>query len=217
MHPPEAGHPVVRFRHCGKNIYCFRVPDFCPVCHQPMSFRTLDEAPITIATPLIHGHQEQCAFLLKPTQGTFLREYDGNADLHVGITNTHGTVYNYNEQGIHRDDAGWEESISIPLLQPNMFRLMYRWDKYLEEFSATDAWSPNRYEEHCYNCYTYALTFINSILAAEGRHQLDKNKFTEKFVVPKTRRAAKYITLYRAIEEKGFCVIDRCDSDASRP
>ncbi|XP_027719760.1 MKRN2 opposite strand protein isoform X2 [Vombatus ursinus] len=143
MQPPEAGRAVIQFRHCGRDVYCFRVPDLCPMCRQPVSFRKLDEAPVSIATPLIQGHQEQCVFLLRPTRGTFLRDYDGNADLHVGITNTRGIVYNYNEQGVHRDEVGWEQSISIPLLQPNMFGLMDQWDKYLEEFSATDAWSPN--------------------------------------------------------------------------
>uniref|UniRef100_A0A4X2L4V6 MKRN2 opposite strand n=2 Tax=Vombatus ursinus TaxID=29139 RepID=A0A4X2L4V6_VOMUR len=217
MQPPEAGRAVIQFRHCGRDVYCFRVPDLCPMCRQPVSFRKLDEAPVSIATPLIQGHQEQCVFLLRPTRGTFLRDYDGNADLHVGITNTRGIVYNYNEQGVHRDEVGWEQSISIPLLQPNMFGLMDQWDKYLEEFSATDAWSPNRYEEHCHNCYTYALTFINYILTAEGKHQLDKDEFTEKFVVPKARRASKYITLYRAVEEHGFYIIDRLDSDTNLP
>ncbi|XP_044512789.1 MKRN2 opposite strand protein isoform X2 [Gracilinanus agilis] len=192
MQPPEAGRPVVQFRHCGKEVFGFRVPELCPVCRRPLSFGKLDEAPVSIATPLSSGHRERCAFLLRPTRGTFL-----------------------SSSGIHRDEAGWEQSISIPLLQPNMFGLMDQWDKYLEEFSATDAWSPNRYDEHCHNCYTFALTFINYILTTEGKHQLDRDEFTEKFVVPRSRRASKYITLYRAIEEHGFYITDRLDSDTN--
>ena len=65
-----------------------------------------------------------------------------------------------------------------------------------------------RYEEDHHNCYSYALAFINCILATEGEEQLDRDEFTEKFVVPRTRKASKYITLYRAIEERGFYVTD---------
>uniref|UniRef100_A0AC11E7C1 MKRN2 opposite strand n=1 Tax=Ovis aries TaxID=9940 RepID=A0AC11E7C1_SHEEP len=65
-----------------------------------------------------------------------------------------------------------------------------------------------RYEEDHHNCYSYALAFINCVLATEGEEQLDRDEFTEKFVVPRTRKASKYITLYRAIEERGFYVTD---------
>lgn len=56
-----------------------------------------------------------------------------------------GIVYNYTMYGVQRDEAGWEQSVSIPLLQPGMFGLMDQWDKYLEDFSSTGAWLPQRY------------------------------------------------------------------------
>ncbi|XP_015415867.1 PREDICTED: MKRN2 opposite strand protein isoform X2 [Myotis davidii] len=145
------------------------------------------------------------------------RDYDGRSDLHVGITNTNGVVYNYTMHGVQRDEAGWEQSVSVPLLQPGMFGLMDQWDKYLEDFSTTEAWLPHRYEEEHHNCYSYTLTFINCVLATEGKEQLDKNEFTEKFVVPRTRKASKYITLYRAVEEHGFYVIDHPHQEPSPP
>ncbi|KAL2807183.1 MKRN2 opposite strand protein isoform 3, partial [Daubentonia madagascariensis] len=54
-----------------------------------------------------------------------------------------GVVYNYNVYGVQRDQTGWEQSISIPLLQPNMYGLMDQWDKYLEDFSTSGAWLPH--------------------------------------------------------------------------
>ncbi|XP_034811725.1 MKRN2 opposite strand protein isoform X2 [Pan paniscus] len=146
-----------------------------------------------------------------------LREYDGRSDLHVGITNTNGVVYNYSAHGVQRDGEGWEESISIPLLQPNMYGMMEQWDKYLEDFSTSGAWLPHRYEDNHHNCYSYALTFINCVLMAEGRQQLDKGEFTEKYVVPRTRLASKFITLYRAIREHGFYVTDCPQQEAQPP
>lgn len=56
-----------------------------------------------------------------------------------------GVVYNYTMHGIQRDEVGWEQSVSVPLLQPGMFGLMDQWDKYLEDFSTTGAWLPHRY------------------------------------------------------------------------
>lgn len=81
-------------------------------------------------------------------------------------------------------------------------------------FSTSLFW---RYEEEHHNCYSYTLTFINCILTTEGKEQLDKNEFTEKFVVPRTRKASKYITLYRVIEEHGFYVTDHPGQEPSPP
>ncbi|XP_004456178.1 MKRN2 opposite strand protein [Dasypus novemcinctus] len=217
MQGAEPGRPLVKFNHCEKHIYGFRVPESCPLCGQAVGSRRLEEAPVSISNPFSNGHQEKCSFLLRPTQGTFLREYDGRSDLHVGITNTNGVVYNYNVHGVRRDEAGWEQSLSVPLLQPNMFGLVDQWDKYLDEFSASGAWLPHRYEENYHNCYSFTLTFINCILTTEGKKQLDKDEFTERYVVPRTRKASKYIMLYRAIEERGFYVADPPDPQADPP
>nr|XP_009482410.1 PREDICTED: MKRN2 opposite strand protein [Pelecanus crispus] len=135
------------------------------------------------------------------------RGYDGKADLHVGITNSNGVVYNYNEEGIHRAETGWEQCISIPLVQPDMFGLLQQWDKLLEEFSVGDAWLPHRYDEHDHNCYTYALAFINSVLTAQGKQQMSKSEFTEKFVIPQTKKASKYITLHQELTANDFYIV----------
>nr|XP_006206937.1 MKRN2 opposite strand protein [Vicugna pacos] len=217
MQCTEAGQPIIKFNHCQKSIYSFSVPRCCPLCQRDVGARKLEEAPVSIANPFTNGHREKCSFLLRPTQGTFLREYDGRSDLHVGITNMNGAVYNYTVHGVQRDEAGWEQSVSIPLLQPGMFGLMDQWDKYLEDFSCAGAWLPHRYEEDQHNCYSYALTFINCVLAAEGQEPLDKDQFTEMFVVPRTRKASKYITLHRVIEERGFYVTDHPDPETSPP
>ncbi|VTJ63724.1 Hypothetical predicted protein [Marmota monax] len=128
-----------------------------------------------------------------------------------------GVVYNYNQRGVRRDQAGWEQSLSVPLVQPNMFGLRDQWNRYLEDFSAMGAWLPHRYDEDHHNCYSYTLSFINCILTTEGKEQLDKNEFTEKYVIPRTRLASKYITLYRAIEKHGFYAVDHPDQGTSPP
>ncbi|XP_040850825.1 MKRN2 opposite strand protein isoform X1 [Ochotona curzoniae] len=217
MHCEEAGQPLVRFSHCQKSIYSFGVPARCPLCQRDVGLWKLEDAPVSIPNPFSNGHREKCAFLLRPTRGSFLSEYDGRSDLHVGVTSTDGTVYNYGPHGVQRDEAGWEQSLAVPLLQPNMFGLMDQWDKYLADFSASGTWLPHRYDEEQHNCYSYALTFTNCVLATEGGAPLDKSAFTEKYVLPRTRQASKYIVLYRAVVQHGFCVSDCPTWDASPP
>ncbi|XP_028913206.1 MKRN2 opposite strand protein isoform X1 [Ornithorhynchus anatinus] len=217
MQPPAAGSPLVRFGHCGKAIYCFSVPRSCPLCGLGVGSPKLEDAPTSISSPFADGHRQRCAFLLRPTEGTFLRDYNGSSDLHVGITSTNGIVYNYNEKGVCRDGTGWEQSVSVPLVQPDLYGLLDRWNGYLEEFSATDDWLADRYSEDQHNCYSYALKFINWMLTLEGRQPLKRNEFIEQFVVPKTRKASKFITLYQAIEDHHFYITDHPGRQATPP
>ncbi|KAM8799865.1 MKRN2 opposite strand protein [Eudromia elegans] len=199
---------VVRLRHCGPDIFCRRVPERCPACGRPLHAAALPAAPVRLPSPFCRGHSQRGAFLLRPAGGAaFLGGYDGAGDLHVGISSSRGIVYNYDEEGIHRDEMGWEQCISVPLVQPDMFGLLHQWDKLLEEFSAGENWLPHRYEEHEHNCYTYALAFINSVLTAQGKQHMSKSEFTEKFVIPQTKRASKYITLHQELMSKEFYII----------
>ncbi|KAM4721758.1 MKRN2 opposite strand protein [Rhinophrynus dorsalis] len=206
MQPFEQG--VVKFTHCERDIYCTRVPQHCPVCElSAVSSWKLEHAPVSIPSPFANGHREKCSFVLKPTQGLFLREYDGCSDLHVGISSNKGVVYNYNETGVHCDDTGWEQCVTVPLVPPDQYALINQWDSYLEEFSAANKWLPHRYEERDHNCYTFALTFINAVLALQEKKTFTKKGFTERFVLPKTRRLSKYLTICREISEKGFYIV----------
>ncbi|XP_071611578.1 MKRN2 opposite strand protein [Heliangelus exortis] len=197
---------VVRVRHCGSAIFCRRAPRHCPLCGRPLP-AGLSRAPQRLPSPLRDTAPRSPALLITPTRGTFLRGYDGNSDLHVGITNRKGVVYHYNQEGIHRSETGWEQCISIPLVQPDMFGLLQQWDQLLEEFSVGEAWLPHRYEEQEHNCFTFALGFINSILAAQGKEQMSKSEFTEKFVIPQTRKASKYITLHQQLTANEFYIV----------
>ncbi|XP_067907926.1 MKRN2 opposite strand protein-like isoform X3 [Heterodontus francisci] len=196
---------VIMFRHCEKPIYCFNIPEQCPICGLSLLGRRLEDAPVSIPNSFVDGHHEKCSFLIKPTKGSFLREYDGRSDLHVGISNTSGVVYNYIETGVQRDNCGWEECVCVPLVQPDMYSLINQWDLYLEQFSTADLWLPNRsstppcflpfipvdncigwcsaeswYNECEHNCYSYALTFINRVLAVQSKRQLSRTEFTER-------------------------------------
>ncbi|XP_040974584.1 MKRN2 opposite strand protein isoform X4 [Aquila chrysaetos chrysaetos] len=81
---------ILRVRHCGAAIFCRRPPSRCPACGRPLRGAGLPAAPVRLPSPFRHGHRQPRAFLLRPAAGTFLGGYDGESDLHVGITSTHG-------------------------------------------------------------------------------------------------------------------------------
>ncbi|NWH68514.1 MKROS protein, partial [Geococcyx californianus] len=141
----EAAGSVLRVQHCGAAVFCRRVPERCPACGRALRPAGLLAAPSRIPSPFRHGHRQPRAFLLRPSAGTFLGEYDGKSDLHVGISNSNGVVYHYNEKGVHRAGTGWEQCLSIPLVQPDMFGLRQQWDELLEKFSVGETWAPHRY------------------------------------------------------------------------
>lgn len=81
MHCEEAGQPLVRFSHCQKSIYSFGVPARCPLCQRDVGLWKLEDAPVSIPNPFSNGHREKCAFLLRPTRGSFLRYRGVQCDL----------------------------------------------------------------------------------------------------------------------------------------
>ncbi|NWI93965.1 MKROS protein, partial [Pitta sordida] len=179
----------------------------CPACGGAIGGTGLSAAPVRLRCPFRHGHGQPRAFLLRPTRGSFLSGYDGDSDLHVGITNSQGVVYSYDQAGVHRDGSGWEQCLSIPLLQPAVWELLQHWDNLLQEFSQGEAWLPHRYDEQEHNCYTFALAFINHLLSTQGQQPLSKGEFTERFVIPHSRRASRYLTLHHQLTHSDFYIV----------
>ncbi|KAM4022694.1 MKRN2 opposite strand protein [Anomaloglossus baeobatrachus] len=198
---------LVRFSHCARDIYSRAVPAHCPVCgHNPVC--SWDPAPVAVPSPFVNAHTEKCCFVLKPTRGHFLGEYDGSSDLHVGITSCEGIVHHYNESGTHKDPSGWEQCVAVALVPPDQHALVYQWDSYLQDFSYKEEWLPHRYDEKEHNCYTYALRFINSLLHLQEKKTFSKEEFTQKFILPRTRRASKYISLSHEVSRNQYYMVD---------
>ncbi|RMC00122.1 hypothetical protein DUI87_23532 [Hirundo rustica rustica] len=218
---------VLRVRHCRALVYCRRAPPRCPACGGDLRSAGLTAAPVRLHCPFRHGHGQPRAFLIRPTRGTFLEDvavpqqplcfassgYDGDSDLHVGITNSKGVVYNYDQEGVHRAGSGWEQSISIPLVQPDMWELLQQWDDLLEEFSLEEAWLPHRYQEQQHNCFTFALAFINCVRQGRGRQPLSKAQFTESFLLPHTREASRFLTLHQQLAHTDFYIMPLAEQE----
>ncbi|KAM4588842.1 MKRN2 opposite strand protein-like [Odontesthes bonariensis] len=202
---------VIRLSHCQKEIFCLLVPEECPSCGGQLGGSRLQEAPVSLPCPLTNGHKSSCCLLVAPAHDNLDRDFDGTSDLHTGISNTAGVVYNYTRDGVRRDQSGWERCVSVPLVRPDMFHLLAQWDQYLERFSEGPTWDPawHSFHEDDHNCLSFCLHFLNGVLAAEGHSPLSRDDFTRCFILPKMRRVTKYTRLYRHIQRHQFYLVDR--------
>ncbi|XP_034721852.1 MKRN2 opposite strand protein-like, partial [Etheostoma cragini] len=146
-------------------------------------------------------------------------EFDGMSELHTGVSNTSGVVYNYTQGGVVRDQTGWERCVSVPLVRPDMFPLLAQWDRYLDQFSDGPMWDPawHRFDEQHHNCFSFCLGFINSVLALEGRDSVSRETFTETFILPRMRRLTKYTALCRHLQRHQYYLVDRQPGPAASP
>uniref|UniRef100_A0A8D2JEM1 Uncharacterized protein n=1 Tax=Varanus komodoensis TaxID=61221 RepID=A0A8D2JEM1_VARKO len=73
MQSLDSEQSLIKITHCRKDIFGSGVPKHCPFCGKSLIYASLEEAPVSIPSPFVNGHKERCSFLLKPTEGTFLR------------------------------------------------------------------------------------------------------------------------------------------------
>ncbi|XP_053290445.1 MKRN2 opposite strand protein [Pleuronectes platessa] len=202
---------VIQLSHCEKFIFCFSLPDECPSCGEELEGKRLQEAPVSLPSPFTNGHNRSCSLLVTPAQDNLHRDFDGTSDLHTGISNSKGVVYNYTQGGVHRDQSGWEHCVSVPLVRPDMYPLLAQWDQYLDHFSDGPMWDPawHRFHEDDHNCFSFCLGFVNSVLAVEGRSSVTRETFTHTYILPKMKRVSKFTTLYQHIQKHQYYVVDR--------
>ncbi|KAG7270858.1 hypothetical protein CRUP_032247 [Coryphaenoides rupestris] len=139
------------------------------------------------------------------------------SELHVGISNSTGVVFSYTESGVQRQQHGWEQSLTIPLVTPSNHAsppllpgsVLRSWDRHLETFSSQDRWTTDRFDEVTHNCYTYCLGFINRVLEVGGRGPLTKQQFTERYVLPRTTAAARYTGLLQVLKKQPYYLVER--------
>ncbi|XP_057703141.1 MKRN2 opposite strand protein [Corythoichthys intestinalis] len=204
---------VLRVRHeCLNDIFCFSLPLLCPACGEALAGRRLHQAPVSLPDPLGDGHKTPCCLLVAPVDRHAGGDFDGTSELHTGISNTSGMVYNYTERGVVQDRHGWDRCLSVPLVRPDMFHLLAQWDRYLEQFSRGPMWDPTcrSFCEDSHNCLTFCVAFINGVLAAEGhgRASLSRDDLTRDVIAPAVSRACKYAALRRHLQQHQFYVMD---------
>ncbi|CAH1098436.1 unnamed protein product [Psylliodes chrysocephalus] len=190
---------IICFQHCGPKVFCFSLPEACPACQYDLDAANFSLLPFRVPYPFIKASQYPCAVVIKPTTGDFLNDYHNSKDLHIGVTTSDGKIVEFDRHGLrNHKTTQWNQCLLLEQV-PGPWR--DHWDNVLKLVSAQKCWSSDIYREDTHNCFSFVLTFLvtlgygNLSLAAKS-----KTNFCEKFIIPRTSSAGKYISLYRRLK-----------------
>ncbi|EDW11528.1 uncharacterized protein Dmoj_GI17189, isoform B [Drosophila mojavensis] len=166
--------------------------------------------PFRLPYPFVRATQHPCAIVLRPSIGDFLNDYSNATDLHIAVTTSGGDIVEFDRDGLRRhrredNPRDWWQSLLVGDV-PEPWH--YYWDEVLEQICGDSTrWSIARYEESSHNCYTFVLAFLQALSYAQlSDAARTKTSFCEKYIVPRTTTAGKYISLYRRLRLAGIHV-----------
>ncbi|XP_063847934.1 MKRN2 opposite strand protein-like [Scylla paramamosain] len=202
---------IVCFQHCEGRFFCFTLPSRCPMCGADLTTQPLASPPFRVPYPFVRASQAPCCLVIKPTRGDFLHDYRSSQDLHIGVTDSEGQVYEYDCEGLHNDyTASWTQALAVPIIRdptaPDRLDAVWKeyWNFSLHTLAEDSAWTSERYSEDSHNCYSFVLAFLQALappgLEVKG---LTKTSLCARLLLPHTAPAARYISLYRKIKKDG--------------
>ncbi|XP_015794622.1 MKRN2 opposite strand protein [Tetranychus urticae] len=204
---------ILCFQHCDTRckIFSFKLPDRCPLCSTQLTPNTqLILPPFQVPFPLTSHKRITTSIIIRPTEGDFLHNYQNSADLHIGLTDSKGDVYEYDKNGVHIGSQNllWIDCLAIPVIDPVSQSWKDYWDSTLKVLVQMPIWTADNYTQDDNNCYTFVLTFLRLLKIKQLRPSLaSKTQFCKDFIIPRTKVAAKYIALYRQIRRDSIAVV----------
>ncbi|XP_071453899.1 MKRN2 opposite strand protein [Hetaerina americana] len=202
---------ILCFQHCGPKVFCFGLGSTCPACGQSLEPDThFMLLPFRVPYPFARATQHPCSVVIRPTNGDFLNDYLNSKDLHIAVTSSSGVVVEFDRSGLqqHLDGDAWKQCIVLNDENAHLEMNKERWDDTLIRISKQPCWSSDSYDENSYNCYTFVLAFLRNLNcgslseAAAG----SRTSFCEKFIVPRTTAAGKYVSVYRRVRNTGHYI-----------
>uniref|UniRef100_A0A6B2EHX6 MKRN2 opposite strand protein n=1 Tax=Phlebotomus kandelakii TaxID=1109342 RepID=A0A6B2EHX6_9DIPT len=200
---------IVCFQHCGPKVFCIRLPERCPSCTRDLQEALFKLMPFRLPFPFIRASQYPGAVVLRPTTGDFLNEYYNSKDLHIGVTTSTGAIVEFDRGGLRRhtekgSKSSWGQSLLVEQI-PEAW--IDHWDSVLLQTCKKPMWSSQEYREDSNNCYTFVLSFLEALAYGElSKAAQNRTLFCEKYIVPRTTAAGKYISLYRKIRDHGLYI-----------
>eukprot|EP01112_Ceratiomyxa_fruticulosa_P009376 TRINITY_DN2442_c0_g1_i2.p1 TRINITY_DN2442_c0_g1~~TRINITY_DN2442_c0_g1_i2.p1 ORF type:complete len:294 (-),score=52.32 TRINITY_DN2442_c0_g1_i2:104-985(-) len=220
MAPSTNYNPIVESRcsSCHWSTFSFWARDECKQCNHTLNDATLTlhEPPVSISKPK--------SIVVKIAGGASFQHYHPNAILHVGITNSQGNVFHYDERGVHVDDF-WNECLSIQIFQtpstpteatttttaqePSTENTLTPsddvWDKYLLTYCEIKRGDPsNRYHPLQNNCYSYVVGVFNHIQVGGSAVVHDKVSLVHQYLETPIQLLEGYLRIHGEIKSRGF-------------
>lgn len=163
--------------------------------------------------PFSNSSQLTYDLALIPSRGTFLDEFNNTSGLHIGIVNGNGDILEFDRSGVKLNQPSrekWRQCLALNFLNGflqnkscDIEKIHSMWDDTVEELSKSK--SNIIYQETHNNCFDFVLLFVHTLtkrfkkdsmqnnISLTEMDNLDKVKFCEKFVVPVTKIALRYI------------------------
>lgn len=193
---------ILCFQHCcRKNVFCKSVPEICPICHvQIIDYKII---PFLIPYPYKNAAYEPHSIVVKPAHGNFLNDYHIVNDLHIGVTNSEGIVFEYDKVGLVVNDySKWMNCIAINIIPSSWIN---HWNETLKIMIKDPKWKSENYDEVSMNCFNFVIEFINN-LKYINTNFIDKETICENLILPKLGDALTYNSLFMKLETTEFFI-----------
>nr|CAH0105456.1 unnamed protein product [Daphnia galeata] len=193
------------FQHCKKvNVFCYIIPNNCPVCKNDLSNTDLTIPPFRIPNPLT-SEANKLSLLIKPTFGNFIRDFKRGDLLHIALSNSERKIFEFNENGISSYNfspyPNWTNFLSVSLAS-----LPYKFvdlDEVLENTITMNIWEGERYNEVNNNCFDYVISVLNAA-DKNSNQKLTKLQLTQEFISPAINKTIRLLSIVRNVLEDGF-------------
>lgn len=208
MHQDEGN--LIALRHeclCNKVILLMNLSPVCPNCGDTLTSANIENAD-QVPSPFVDAKLVTCCILVKPTHGTFIKDYIDGCDLHIAAIDTQGFIHEFNSAGamkrnVHEIDD-WNACIAIKLGESEDEKWKERWDRGLQSTMSRDHWTKDNYDETNFNCFDFIVSFLRSI----DLRVVSKTHFTQEYLLERIQSLKLYVSWYRRVAENGFHVID---------
>ncbi|XP_026670485.1 MKRN2 opposite strand protein [Ceratina calcarata] len=193
---------ILCFRHCcSKSIFCKNILDVCPLCK--LLIVNFEVEPFVIPYPYANAMHEPNAVVVRPSRGDFLTNYDIAHDLHIGISNSQGIVFEYDKEGLIINDCSrWTSCIAISIIPSSWDN---HWNETLKAMLKDSKWRSENYNELSMNCYNFVIEFMNKLKYMDMDF-VDKETMCDKLILPRIRDAVRYNSLFIKLKAHEFFI-----------
>lgn len=187
---------VAEYEHCAAVLFAFEHTVVrCPACRATPDLVRTHPVPVSPAKP-------RC-IVVRPTGRPF-RAYTPGCLLHVGLTDSRGSVYHFDEGGLHERDK-WPEALCVPVDGAHLSDA--QWDAELASHVTIEKMRPGasqRYHSLANNCYDFALRFLN-LLAYERRADWTKEQLAQRLLARPVELLEAFLYVHAEVERRGVC------------
>jgi len=188
---------------CNHSTFSLEKRQVCVNCKEE-----LPENKQTIHRSGLFKISQPKSIVVKPTVGSFSRGYSSKSLLHVGVSDSLGNVFNFDERGILIDN-GWSDCLCISLNDPfvennHNNNNNTHWDKELNSHffaERSQLTKPNgKYHQLQNNCYDFVLRFLNRI-SYEKRTNHTKEELVQSLIGTPMDTLESFLTIMKKIRD----------------